>query len=352
MKQRILSLFLCIALLLSLSACQKKQGAVALKEDSADTGFGVTQKSALTQQDLYFFSVTTTKNEVLTALGSPREYLVSDGNTFTYLLQDGSTLKLTYSERDLVKTATYIDPAGKSQDLFDYLVSVGVLTSYSGNSQQTGNTGVGENTTPVGQDAPAEKPDPEDEGKTELELKIEAAAFFSDKRYSYTIAEQIVKVGAERETVLSALGKPNSLSSISFKENSYVIDVYVMEDGTTLQLDYGYTRSTLRAARKIAGSLTENYVGTWGEEAMPQNFYRYTRNLNLFSKLKKGITPAECYKTYGAPDWYEGTPQNYRDAYQLLDGSVLVMNFGANHNSLASATLRRGDGKVSVYPLR
>ncbi len=350
MKQRILSLFLCAALIISLSAC-KKEAEVSEKEESAGTGFGVTQKSALTQQDLYFFSVTTTKNDVLTALGSPREYLVSDGNTFTYTLQDGSSLKLTYSERDLVKTAVYTDPAGKSRDLFEYLVSIGVLTSYSGNNQG-GNTGVGENTTPVGETAPPPKTDPAEEGKTELELQIEAAAFFSNKRYSYTIADQIVKVGAERETVLSALGKPNSLSSVSFKENSYVIDVYVMEDGSSLQLDYGYTRSTLRAARKVAGSTIENYVGEWGEESMPQNFYRYTRNGNLFANLKKGTTPADFYKTYGAPDWYEGTAQNYRDAYQLLDGSVLLLNFGSAHNSLASAVMRKADGKVSVYPVR
>ena len=350
MKQRILSLFLCAALLISLSAC-KKEAEVAPKEESANTGFGVSQKSALTQQDLYFFSVTTTKNDVLTALGSPREYLVSDGNTFTYTLQDGSSLKLTYSKRDLVQTATYIDPAGKSQDLFEYLVSIGVLSSYSGNNQQAGNTGVGENTTPVGETVPPEKTEPE-QGKSELQLQIEAAAFFSNKRYSYTIANQIVKVGADRETVLSALGKPNSLTSISFKENSYVIDVYVMEDGASLQLDYGYTRTTLRAVRKVVGGIAENYIGVWGEETMPQNFYRYTRNSNLFANLKKGTTPADFYKTYGAPDWYEGTAQNYRDAYQLLDGSVLLLNFGTAHNRLASAVLRRGDGKVSIYPVR
>ncbi len=351
MKQRILSLFLCIVVLVTLSACQKKEEAVE-REDSAGTGFGVSQKSALTQQDLYFFSVTTTKNDVLTALGSPREYLVSDGNTFTYLLQDGSKLKLTYSERDVVKTATYIDPAGKTQDLFNYLVSIGVLTSYSGNSQQVGNNGVGENTTPVGEEAPIEKPAPGDEGKTELQLQIEAAAFFSNKRYSYAVAEQIVKVGAERETVLSALGKPNSLNSISFKVNSYVIDVYVMEDGSVLQLDYGYTRTYLRAARKISGAVAENYVGIWAEEPLPENFFRHTRNLNLFANLKKGTTPAEFYKTFGAPDWYEGSAQSYQDAYQLLDGSVLLLNFGSAHNSLASASLRRADGKISIHPVR
>ncbi|MBQ7934755.1 MAG: hypothetical protein IJ333_00155 [Clostridia bacterium] len=75
MKQRVTAFFLCLILLLSLAGC-KRQENTALKEESGGTGFGAVQKSVLTEQDLYFFTHSTTREQVLTALGNPQDSLL------------------------------------------------------------------------------------------------------------------------------------------------------------------------------------------------------------------------------------------------------------------------------------
>ena len=344
MNKRMLSFFLCMILLLNASGCKKKAPDYE-REDSGGTGFGVIQKSAILEQDLYFFSVSTTRSEVLTALGSPQSYMISDGNTYTYRLQDGATLALTYNEREVVKTAVYTTAAGEKNDLFEYLVSIGILKSSTSQNGNAGNTGVGNQTNPQGSEQGGASSGVQS-GQTE------EGGYFASKRYSYSLAEQILKVGVSRETVVSALGKPNSYSSVSFKKDSYLIDVYTMDDGSNLYLDYGYARENLRAVRMVKGSEASVYLGSWGEEEKPKGFYRETKNLNLFNTLKKNAKPSEIYQQYGAPDWFEGTEGNYRDAYQLLDAAVLYLNFGAGHGSLASASLQKADGTVSAYSLR
>lgn len=334
------------ALLITLSGCQRAS-TVYEREESGGTGFGVTHKSAITVQDLYFFSVSSTRDEVLTALGSPQTYIISDGNTDTYSLNDGATLTLKYSTRGLIESATYTDAAKVRWDLFDFLVEVGVLTSHTGQNTSAGNNGVGSNTSPVGSETTPEMNNPTTTTDNPTDTN-----YFSTKRYSYDMADQLLSVGVARETVVSALGKPNSFSSVTFAKDSYLIDVYAMDDGSRLYLDYGFSRTNLRAARVVRGSTVSSYLGTWGAEEKPSTFYRNTKNLNLFTTLTRNARPSEIYRRYGAPDWFEGTADSYRDAYQLMNGDILYLDFGAGHSSLSSASVLRSNGTVTAYGLR
>ena len=328
-------------LLLTLSGCKSVSPAYE-REESGGTGFGVTQKSAVTVQDLYFLTQSTTREEVLAALGSPHSYLLSDGNTDTYSLNDGGSLTLKYNDRGLIQSAAYTDSAKETKDLFEFLTEAGVLS---------GNTAAPK---PSGSE---EKPESSNNNNNNTQPETKPAenedtSYFSAKRYSYDMAEKLLEVGASRETVLAAFGKPNSFSSVSFAKDSYLIDVYTMEDGSNLYLDYGYGRSALRAARVIRSGTASGYLGEWGEEEKPASFYRETKNLNLFTSLKRGAKPSEIYRRYGEPDWYEGGAGGYRDAYQLTSGSVLYLTFGTGHNSLTSAVVQKSDGTVTPYGLR
>lgn len=340
MKYRLMAMILCLGLLLG--GCKTAEQTAA-KEDSGGTGYGAGQKSALTVQDLYFFTHTTTRATVLTNLGSPQESLMSTKAVDTYRLAEGQTLELTYSQREVVETAVYTDENGKTQSLFDYLVQIGILKTV-GSAPETPVID-----PPAEEDPSAETPDLPAE---ESPVVSADTNYFSDKTYSYAMAEQILAIGALRETVVSALGKPNRFSSVDFAKDSYIVDVYVMEDGSLLYLDYGYLRNELRAVRKLEGGNAVNYLGTWGTEARPQGFYRITKNETLFSALKKGATPANIYLQFGEPDWLEGSEQSYRVAYQLQVGDILYLEFGTNNNSLSSALIRRSGGTVSVVALR
>ena len=340
MKYRFAAMILCLALLLS--GC-KTAGQTALKEESGGTGYGATQKSVLTEQDLYFFTHTTTRATVLEKLGSPQESLMSTNATETYYLKDGQSLELTYSAREIVESALFTDAEGKAQSLFDYLVQVGVLKA------AVSAPDVPEAETPNTEETPVT---PDTEAESQTPVVSEDTGYFSNKTYSYAMAEQILTPGALRETVVSALGKPNRFASVDYAKDSYIIDVYVMEDGSVLYLDYGYLRSELRAVRKIEGSNASNYLVTWGAEEKPQGFFRITKNETLFSTMKKGATPADIFRRFGEPDWLEGNEQQYQVAYQLQVGDVLYLEFGTNNNSLSSALIRRSGGTVSVVALR
>lgn len=340
--KRSTALLLCFLLLLC--GC-KKQASTKEREDSAGTGYGVSQKSALTLQDLYGLQPGADRSQIQTLLGSPQTFIISESNTDTYRLSDGQTLLLTYNENDTVSTAVLTDTSGQKQDFFSYLNTLGILKNYHPSGEQE------ETTAPV-----EEEPEQQETVETPVEetptvIDPDGSSYFSTKRYSYELADQILSLGAERETVVSALGKPNGYSSVTFEKDSYIIDVYVMDDGSSLYLDYGYTREKLRAVQQVKGGAAVNYLGEWGQEEKPSGYIRYTRNQRVFNTLKKNVKPSELYRRFGAPDWLEGTATRYKDAYQLLDGSVFYLDFGADHSSLTAAYILRSNGTIVNYTL-
>ena len=351
MKQRITAFFLCAALLFSLGGC-KQQAETALKEESGETGFGVVQKSILTEQDLYFFTHTTTREQVLSALGNPQDSLLLEKNTETYSLKGGQMLKITYSKQETVETALYTDAEGKEQSLFDYLAQLGILKSTASAPTSAQTNPETESTAPETGEGSGTVAETTPETQEPTTVIADDTGCFSNKTYRYAMAEQILALGVTRETVVSALGKPNRFSSVTFAKDSYLVDVYVMEDGSILSLDYGYLRNELRAVRKTVGGSSVNYLGTWGAEEKPQGFYRVTMSKSLFTSVKKGTTPAALYRRFGEPDWLEGKEGDYQAAYQLQNGEVLYFDFGTNQSGLTGALIRKDDGTVSVFALR
>ncbi|MBQ7090374.1 MAG: hypothetical protein IJN82_04575, partial [Clostridia bacterium] len=258
----------------------------------------------------------------------------------TYTLKDGQRLSLTYSALDALETAVYTDKAGKKQDLFAYLSELGVLRGYLGAGD--------------GSEEPQEQPEPEpDQQMPEAQAPQEnEGLYFSRRTYSYELADEILKEGVTRDTVVAAMGKPNGFSSVDFKKDTYIVDVYNMDDGSILYLDYGYTRTELRAARKLKGSNRSSYLGEWGAEERSPEFYRTTVNVDGI-KLRKGSKPAEIYSLsrLGEPDWLEGNQSSYTDAYQLTGGRVLYLDFGKNHASLTNAYILTKEGKRQLFAL-
>ncbi|MBQ7035780.1 MAG: hypothetical protein IJN34_08600 [Clostridia bacterium] len=339
MTKKILAFLLCLSLAMALSACAKETAAPKT-EESGGTGFGTARGSSLVEQDLYFLRPGAAREDVETALGSPHSFILTDGNGCTYRLAGGEKLRITYSDEGLLEEARYTDGEGGEQNFFTYLNSLGILLNYESED--------GEQPAPE-PDKPEEPQKPQQDPYRPI---TDSSYYFSIKRYSYTLAEQVLKEGVLRETVLSALGKPNAYSSIDFKADGYIIDVYQMEDGSTLYLDYGYTRKVLRAAEKVEGGVSSDYLGKWGAEQKPDGLYRGNRNRNLFNTLQKNAKPSEIYRKLGEPDWLEGRAEQYMDAYQLQDGGVIYLDFGSNHATLASVILQKPDGSKTPLNLR
>ncbi len=332
--KKIIAILLCISLAAGISGCKKEEKAPA-REESGGTGYGTARSGALIEQDLYFLRPYAKRAAVEEVLGSPQTFVLSDGNSCTYRLSKGEEVTLNYTESDKLESAQYKNAEGKTQDLFAYLNSIGVMVNYvSGETYQ-----------------PEEQPEAEKE-PTQEQPEQEQTGYFSQKKYSYAMAEQILKLGVLRETVVSALGKPNSFGSVDFAKDGYIIDVYLMDDGSILYLDYGYARTKLRAARTEKGGDATAYLGEWGAEAKPDGLYRGDRNRHLFNSLKKNAKPSEIYSRFGAPDWLEGNADHYRDAYLLQDGSVLYMDFGSGHSLLTAASITKFDGGITPIQLR
>ena len=262
-----MALLLCGVLLCAAGGCRKTEEA-RVREDSAGTGYGVSQKSALIMQDLYILKPGLSRDTVQESLGSPQTFVVSESNNDTYRLTGGETVELQYSKAEKLETAVYTDSSGVEQDFFQYLSDLGILKSYTGSGSSNDNPSGGSS-------GGAEENGDEDEAGS---VPGAETSYFSTERYSYELAEEILELGVQRETVVSALGKPNSFSSITFEKDSYLIDVYIMEDGSSLYLDYGYNRSTLRAVRRVSGTTSSSYLGTWGQEEKPEGFIRMTRS--------------------------------------------------------------------------
>jgi hypothetical protein len=330
MYKRIIALLLCLALLGGIPACKKADVAPA-KEQSAGSGFDTSKASALIEQDLYFLRPGVERSMVEWALGTPQSFVLSQNNQCVYRLAGGGDLVLTFSDKNLLETARWTDAEGKTKDLFAYLDELGIIVNYNpdGSIDQT----------------------PSDQ-QSSSGLPSDKEYYFSIRKHSYKLADQVLKLGLDRKTVLTAFGKPNGYSSVDFAKDGYIIDVYSMEDGSVLYLDYGYDRKTLRAAAKSKGGKQTAYLGEWGVEPAPQGLYRTRRNANLFHSLKANAKPSEIYRRLGEPDWLEGNPNRYRDAYLLQEGAVAYLDFGPNHSALASVRIVKADGKITVIELR
>ncbi len=365
MKQPLL-IILCLSLCLFMNGCKKAEIESARKENSAGSGYGVAQKSSISLNDLYFFSVNTTKEQVLSALGSPQKYTIASEGAVTYILDSGATLQLTYNQRDVVKSAVYTDESGKEQSLFTLLVNQQVLESEDSASKNQ-NTGVGNQAEeakkeeekkpvagqkPSGEQKPSANQKPSQNKNPSVNSAAQTEIYFASENYSIDIASKLLEVGAKRKKIISALGKPHAYGSVSFKKDSYLIDVYHMEDGSIYYLDYGYEREALRAVRAVKGSRITNLLGSWGQAEKPKDIYYDTRNLTAFSSLKKGAKPVEVYRRYGEPNWYEGNETSYKDAYQLMGGAILYLDFGSGHGNLISAMVRQKDGSMVPFTLR
>ena len=338
--KKIIAILLCLSLGASLCACKKSGGENApLREESAGTGYGTGRSSAIIEQDLYFLRPGSKRADVESALGSPQSFVVTDANSCTYRLAEGETLVLTYTKSDKVDTAEYTDAEGKKWDLFAYLNSKGIMVNYGSSTPLEDET-----ETPDQQTPDVELP--------QTGMPSDIYYYFSIQRYSYEMANQILEEGALRETVVSALGKPNAYSSVDFKAHGYIIDVYYMDDGSTLYLDYGYAREKLRAVRKVKSGVNTDLLGEWGAEEQPDGLYRGDRTRYLFNNLTAGRKPSEIYRRYGAPDWYEGSSRSYQDAYCLQDGSVLYLDFGSGHSTLTAAFIKKADGGSIVLELK
>ena len=338
--KKIIALLLLLTLSAGLGACQKQnEESTPAREESAGTGYGTGKSSSLMEQDLYFLRPGSKRSEVEQRLGSPQSFVVADVNSCSYQLSKGEKLVLTYTEADKVDTAEFTDAEGKKWDLFAFLNSKGIMVNYGSDTPLE--------ETPIQlpeADAPAEE-------QSQTGIPSDIYYYFSVRRYSYEMADQILEQGALRETVLSALGKPNAYSSIDFKADGYIIDVYYMDDGSTLYLDYGYAREKLRAVRKVKSGVTAEYLGKWGAEEKPDGLYRGDRTRYLFNTLREGQKPSEIYRRYGAPDWLEGSARSYRDAYSLQDGSVLYLDFGSGHTTLTAASIKKPDGGTIIVDL-
>ena len=337
--KKIIALLLCLSFALGLCACQRKEGEeTPIREESAGTGYGTGKVSALKEQDLYFLRPGSKKADVEKALGSPQSFVLTGSGRCEYRLADGEKLILIYNSNDKIEEAEYTDADGKHWDFFAFLNAKGIMVNY-GSDQPKPESPEGEQSE--------QKPQEE-----QTVLPSDINYYFSSKRYSYEMAEQILEKGVLRETVLSALGKPNGYSSVDFKANGYIIDVYYMDDGSTLYLDFGYARQNLRAVRKVKSGVTSAYLGKWGAEQHPDGLYRGDRTRYMFNNLKEGQKPSEIYRRYGEPDWLEGNTKSYRDAYCLQDGSVLYLDFGTNHSTLTAASIKKDGGEIVVINLR
>ncbi len=339
MNRRIIAMLLCLLMAGSMAGCSGETESAAAQEQGGGTGYDAATKSILTEEDLYFLRPGAAREDVELKLGSAQEYTIADGSTYTYTLKDGQRLVLTYGALETLDTAVYTDKSGKKQDLFSYFNELGVLTGYVGAGSSTGGT-------------QAEKPQPQPQPEAEQQVQQDVGRYFASRTYSYELADEILKEGVERETVVAAMGRPNGFSSVDFKKDGYIVDVYNMDDGSTLYLDYGFTRTALRAVRKIKGSDRSSYLGTWGAEERSPEFYRTTVNVDGI-KLRRGAKPSEIYalSRMGEPDWFEGSQMHYSDAYQLTGGRVLYLEFGSNHASLSSAYILTKEGKRELLAL-
>ncbi len=326
---------LLLMLLLFCSGCRPEEEQLVTigTEDGGGSGYGVSAKSVLNLSDFYFITQNSTRINNRITLGTPVYVL---GESETYTLSDGSQVVLTYDTKGVLHDALYTDfESGKSYGLFDKLVQLGVLRGEADSGDTPSENGDTENHN-GGQQT--------DGGKLPV---------LSDKTYEKQAFDGGLSLYLDRTAVLTTFGAPNSFAGRFYKKDSYIIDCYRLNDGSTLLLDYGFDRKSLRcAAIKGADGVTKTYLGAWTAQSKPADFVRPRIELNQVTSLSKGTNTQKVYETLGEPAWFEGAASNYRDAYMLSDGSTVYLSYDDGHGKLTDAHQLTVEGKLLKVSLR
>lgn len=308
-------------------------------EDGGGSGYGVSVNSVMKLSDFYGITVGSTRENNLLMLGSP---LYSLGSSDTYILSDGSQVVLTYSTTGALADTLYTDiKSGKSYGLFDYLISIGVMQGTVGGSE--------ENNTP--------KPTPDGEsqggGAQSGGAQGGQLPLFSSKTYRKETFDGKLSLYLDRAGVVSTMGAPSAFAARQYKNDSYIIDHYYLDDGSILMLDYGYDRKSLRcAAIKGADGVTSGYLGTWAAQSKPADFVRPKIELKQVTGLSKGASPVKVYSALGEPAWREGTAADFRDVYVLSGGGYIYLSYSDAHAKLSGAYQMTNEGKYIEVSLR
>ncbi len=331
-----ISVVLIIALLLC-SACKPKEDATIRvgSEDGGGSGYGVSVKSVLQLSDFYFITHNSTRTNNLLSLGTP---VYSLGSSDTYQLEDGSRVVLTYDSRGILSDTLYTSiEDGKSYGLFDILVSLGVLKNSGGQQNSAPNGTSGSQSAQGGQNSQGDSLTP----------------VFSDQTYKKATFDGGLSLYLDRTAVVTTFGAPNAYAGRTYKKDSYLIDCYRLDDGSTLMLDYGYDRKSLRcAAIQGADGVTQGYLGSWTVQTKPADFVRPRVELNQITALSKGISPRKVYEKLGEPCWFEGNNKDYKEVYLLSDGATVYLIYDPSHTKLTDAQQLTSEGKLLKVTLR
>ena len=331
---------ICLALLLLAGCKPADEAPIRLgSEDGGGTGYGSVAGSTLTVQD--FFSVVrgAPRADLWKLLGSPQYDFADDALNDQYTLSDGSRISLQYNKTtQTLFAATYTDAAsGKTIDFFEKLVELGVLRDAGSN-----------NTTPSSPSTPSA---PSTEGGEMVDLPDDSPKF-QKKSHDISIFEQSLSLYADRITILTIIGLPSGYASYNYQKDGYILDVYTLSDGRVLYLDYGYGRKTLRGATiKHLNGAKSVFLGAASPQGRPGDFARPEQTVSQFTALKAGMTAEEVYRTVGDPHWLEGSANNYRDAYRLMDGRIVYLSFSAGHATLSSVSVYGADGRWTALKL-
>ena len=327
-----------LALVLLCAGCAPKEDENIIfsagSEDGGGSGYGVSVQSVMKLRDFYAITVGSTRENNQLMLGSP---LYSLGNSDTYALSDGSKVVLTYNTKGALTDTLYTDiKSGKSYGLFDYLISIGVMQGTIGGNE--------ENNTPK----PTPDSDSQGDGAQDGPLPL-----FSSKTYPKDTFDGKLSLYLDRSGVVSTMGAPSAFAARQYKNDSYIIDHYYLDDGSILMLDYGYDRKSLRcAAIKGADGVTSGYLGTWAAQSKPADFVRPKIELKQVTALSKGASPTKVYTALGEPAWREGTAADFRDVYVLSGGGYIYLSYSDAHAKLSGAYQMTGDGKYVEVSLR
>ncbi len=328
---------LIIGLCLALCACAPDDAPRAVgTEDGGGTGYGVTAKSVLKLSDFYGVARSSTRAVNRRSLGSPQTAV---GGVDTYTLENGDTVSLEYDEKGILKDTTFTDHAENvSYTLFDKLVLLGVLRQTASDAGK-----------PQGGETPQSGETPQDGQQTAPVPE----GVFSDKTYERSQFEQSLSLSLDRATVLATIGRPNAFAGRTYRKDSYIVDCYELADGSTLMLDYGFERDSLRAAalRTTGGTMT-TFLGSWTVQSKPADLARPTVSLNQVTSLRLGALPADVYGKIGEPAWFEGSAVSYVDAFMMVDGSVIYLQYDKGHAKLTGAWRVTTDGKQVTVGLR
>ncbi len=332
--KRILAVLL-MSMLICAGCAPTQQDTVILSgtEDGGGSGYGIGSQSVMRLSDFYGVSAGSMRDNNLLILGSPRYSLdLSD----TYPLSDGSQVVLTYNATGTLVETLYTDfESGKSYDLFDYFISIGVL---QGN---------------IAEDDKPNAPSTDTTPDSEQNNAPSSIPVFSSQLYKKENIDGKLSLYLERNTVLTTIGAPSSFSARQYKKDSYIIDCYNLDDGSVLMLDYGYDRKNLRsAAIRGADGVTSGYLGAWSAQSKPADFVRPTVRLNQITSLTKGMSALKVYTALGEPAWFEGKASDYRDVFLLEDGSTVYLSYTDAHSKLSGAYQITAEGKMVQVSLR